>query len=338
MNARNSQKGMTLVELMVAMVLGLIVIGGVVSVLVSNKRSYTTNEGLSQVQETARTAFELIARDVRQAGGTGCDNARRMSNVLKPGTAWWLTWNSILGYDEGTADPAVTGGAAVTNRVEADTDTLHLMGIDGAMLPLTSHNAAGGVLQVNAATTPFAVNDIMLVCDFDHSTTFQASAYDATNRTVSHAADTGTPGNCSQGLGYPQDCTNATGNVYAFPQNSQIGRLYAVNWYIGNNGRAADGGRSLYRQRLTNNGVVVTEEIVSGVTDMQITYGVNASDTISTATTLGTGSAAWSPVNSVFITLRVRSTDQRISTSSALNEGRIERPFTYVITLRNRVL
>ena len=227
MNARRFQKGLTLVELMVAMLLGLVVIGGVVSVLVSNKRSFQTNEGLSQIQETARTAFELIARDVRQAGGTGCDNARRMSNVLTPGTAWWLTWNSIMGYDAGAADPAVTGGSAVGNRIEADTDSLHLMGIDGAMLPLLSHNAAGGVLRINAATTPFAVNDIMLVCDFDHSTTFQATAYDAVNRTVSHVAGTGTPGNCSQGLGFPQDCTNATGNVYTFPQNSQIGRLYA---------------------------------------------------------------------------------------------------------------
>jgi type IV pilus assembly protein PilW len=322
---------------MVAMVLGLIVIGGVVSVLVSNKRSFRTNEGLSQIQETARTAFELIARDVRQAGGTGCVNARRMANVLNPGTAWWLTWNSVLGYDAGTADPAVTGGTAVGQRVEGDTDSLHLMGIDGAMLPITSHNAAGGVLTINATTTPFVANDIMLVCSFDHSTTFQATAYNSTLRTITHAAGTGSPGNCSQGLGFPQDCTSATGNVYTFPQNSQIGRLYAVNWYIGNNGRAADGGRSLYRQRLGNNGAVTTEEIVSGVTDMQIRYGVNASNTITTASTLGTGSAAWSPVSSVFITLTVRSTDQRVSSDSTVNDGRIERTFTYVITLRNRV-
>jgi type IV pilus assembly protein PilW len=336
MNARRFQKGMTLVELMVSMVLGLIVIGGVVSVLVSNKNSYRTNEGLSQVQETARTAFELIARDVRQAGGTGCDNARRMANVLNVGTAWWLTWNSILGYDAGVDDPAVVEGTAVSDRIQTETDSLHLMGIDGAMLPVNTHNAATGVITVNALTTPFAVNDIMVVCDFDHSTTFQATAYDATNRTVTHGASGSSPGNCSQGLGFPQDCTSATGNVYTFPQNAQIGRLYAVDWYIGHNGRTADGDRSLYRQRIGTGGVAVTEEIVSGVTDMQIRYGVNGSNTISDASGL-VGGAAWAPVNSVFITLTVRSTDQRVSTNTTVNEGRIERTFTYVITLRNRV-
>jgi type IV pilus assembly protein PilW len=189
---------------------------------------------------------------------------------------------------------------------------------------------------VNALTTPFAANDIMIVCDFDHSATFQATAYDATNRTVSHLSGVGTPGNCSQGLGFPQDCTSSTGNVYTFPQNSQIGRLYAVAWYIGHNGRAGDGDRSLYRQRIGAGGAAVTEEIVSGVTDMQIRYGVNGSNTIGDASSL-VGGAAWAPVNSVFVTLTVRSTDQRVSTNSATNDGRIERTFTYVITLRNRV-
>ncbi len=210
MNFRRFQAGFTLVELMVSMVLGIVVIGGVVSVLVANKNSYRTNEGLSQVQEAARTAFELMARDVRQAGGTGCDSARRMANVLNPGTEWWLTWDSIRGYDDAEDDPAVTEGTADGNRI-AGTDSLHLMGIDGAMLPILSHNSGGGQLRVNAATTPFAANDIMLVCDFDHSATFQASAYDTTNRIVTHAAGAGTPGNCSQGLGFPTDCIELHG-------------------------------------------------------------------------------------------------------------------------------
>jgi type IV pilus assembly protein PilW len=210
-----------------------------------------------------------------------------------------------------------------------------MMGIDGGMLPILSHDAAGGVLRVNAATSSFAAGDIMLVCDMDHTATFQASAYDPTNVTVSHTAGVGTPGNCLQGLGYPTDCAGVD-NVHIFNQNSQIGRLYAVDWYVGNNGRAADGGTSLYRRRLGPNATVVTEEIVSGVTNMQIQYGVNGSNLISNASAL-VGAAAWAPVNSVFITLTVRSTDAQISTSRTVNQGRLERTFTYVITLRNRV-
>lgn len=333
MNARR-QRGMTLVELMVSLVLGLVIIGGVVSVLLANKRSFRSNEGLSQIQETARTAFELLARDIRQAGGTGCDSARRMANVLTPpATAWWEAWASVQGFDEGVDDPALVEGTAVGNRV-ADTDSLQLMGVEGGFLPVASHNAAGAVIRINAASTSFAAGDIMLVCDFDHSATFQATAYDATNVTVTHASGSGTPGNCTQDLSFPTNC--ASGTNYTFPQNSQIGRLYAVDWYIGNNGRDDEGGRSLYRVRLGPNAAMVTEEVVAGVTDMQITYGTNGSDTIVDATAL-VGAAAWAPVNSVFITLTVQSADANVSTDNTVNEGRLERTFTYLVTLRNRV-
>lgn len=331
------QKGMTLVELMVAMVLGLVIVAGVVSVLLANKRSFRSNEGLAQIQETARSTFELLARDIRQAGGTGCDSARRMANVLTPpATDWWQTWASVRGYDGAEADPAVATGTAVGERVNG-TDSLALMGVDGGFLSVDSHNAATGLVRINAASTNFAAGDIMLICDFDHSTTFQATSYDAASVSLEHLSGAGAPGNCSQGLGFPTDCTNSTGNVYTFPQNSQLGRLYAVDWYVGNNGRAADGGRSLYRVRLGPNAALITEEVVSGVTDMQITYGTNGSNDIVDATAL-VGAAAWAPVNSVFITLTVRSTDANVSTDTSVKEGRLERTFTYVVTLRNRVL
>jgi type IV pilus assembly protein PilW len=209
------------------------------------------------------------------------------------------------------------------------------MGIEGQMYPILSHDAAGGSLRINAAATPFAAGDIMLVCDFDHTTTFQASAYDTANIAVSHTSGGASPGNCSQGLGFPTNCASSTGNVYLFPQNSQIGRLYAVDWYVGNNGRTDDVGTSLFRRRLGPNATVITEEIVSGVTDMQIQYGRNGTDTINDASGI-VGAVAWRNVNSAFITLTVRSSDVNVSSSTA-NSGRIERQFTYLITMRNRV-
>jgi hypothetical protein len=71
---------------------------------------------------------------------------------------------------------------------------------------------------------------------------------------------------------------------------------------------------------------------------MQITYGVRDTDNISDATTLGVTAAAWLPINSVFVTLTVRSSDARISTNSGASQGRIERTFTYLVNLRNRSL
>jgi type IV pilus assembly protein PilW len=150
---------------------------------------------------------------------------------------------------------------------------------------------------------------------------------------VSVSVAGGTLGNCSSGLGYPAVCDGGSGAVYEFPENAQIGRLMAAVWYIGNNGRPEDGGRSLYRRRLATGGTEATEEIVAGVTDMQIRYGENDSDDVGEATDVG----SWPDVNSVFVTLTVDSSSSNVTTNPGENQGRISRTFTYLITLRNRV-
>jgi len=331
MSRSHLSRGFTLIELMVSLVLGLVVVGGVISVLIANKNSYRTNEGLSQIQESARTAFELLARDVRQAGSTGCDNARRMSNVLNTSAPWYRNWASVQGFDG--ADTAVTTGAATGNRV-AGTDTLHMHGIEGGGYPVLTHTPATTSIVLNVTAATLAANDILMICDFDHAAIFQAQSYTPGTFTIAYASGAGTPGNCTTNLSFPRDCS--TGTAYPFPRNSWVGRLQAVTWYVGNNGRAADGGRSLYRIRLGAGGTPVTEEVVAGVTDMQIEYGTNGSDTITDATSI-VGPAAWAQVSSVFITLTIASSDARISTASTVNTGRLTKTFTYIVTLRNRV-
>jgi type IV pilus assembly protein PilW len=333
--------GMTLIELMISMVLGLIVIGGVVSVVLANKQSYRTNEGLSQVQESARTAFELMARDVRQAGVNGCDNTGRMANVLKPPDppgvlAWWQTWFGMRGYNEGEVDPAVTIGTAEADRLEG-TDSIQVQGIVGTGLSVEDHDPSSAVLKINAETAEFADDDILIVCDFDHSAMFQVSNYNDENVTVVHATGQGVPENCSKGLGFPTICGGpATGNVYEYGPNSQVARMLAVDWYIGANTRADEGGRSLYRRRLGSGAIEAVEEIVAGVTDMQIRY--RRDDSVGfVAANDPSIPGNWETVNAVEIELTVESTDRRVSTDPNVNTGRLQHKFTHIVTLRNRV-
>ncbi len=60
-------RGLTLVELMVALTLGLIVTLVVVNVFLSNREVYRVNEQLARLQENARYALEVLARDRRDA-------------------------------------------------------------------------------------------------------------------------------------------------------------------------------------------------------------------------------------------------------------------------------
>lgn len=328
------QGGLTLIELMIAMVLGLIVVGGAVSVIIANRQTHRTNEAFSQIQESSRTAFELLVRDIRQAGSTGCGNTDRIGNVLNAGTGWWQNWSGVQGYDGATAAPAVGFGTATGTRV-AGTDAIMVQGLEDTGLYVVSHSTGSGGgaanFQINTPTRDFVDGDVLIVCDFDHATIFQISNYNSSNTTtVFNVGGSISPGNCSKGLGFPTICTT-NGNMYEFKENSTIGRMTAVTWYIGNNGRAAEGGRSLYRIRLGDGGVGVTEEIVAGVVDMQLMFRQGT-----TAALLG-APTNWDLVNAVEVSLTMDSADRNVSVDSATNSGRLRRTFTNLVGLRNRI-
>jgi prepilin-type N-terminal cleavage/methylation domain-containing protein len=61
-------QGFTLVELMVAMVIGLILMLGITAVFSSNKQTYKMQNTLTRMQENGRYGVDLIARDLRRAG------------------------------------------------------------------------------------------------------------------------------------------------------------------------------------------------------------------------------------------------------------------------------
>lgn len=326
-------RGFTLIELMVSMLLGLVIIGGATSVILANRQSYRTNEALSQVQESARTAFELLARDAREAGINGCDSSGGMANVLSTssGTEWWQTWFGIAGYDGTATNPAVLISTNTAERVSG-TDSIILQGIQGTGLTVQTHDAVNANIRLNATGAGIQPGDILIVCDFNHAAMFQVSSYNAGTATLAYQMGSGTPGNCSTGLGYPTIC-GSSGNSYSYGRNSQVARLGAVAWYIGNNGRTNEGGRSLYRHRLGSGTAVIIEEVVAGVTNMEVRYREQGLDEFRDATNV----TNWANVNAMMIELTVQSAEQRTSTDPTVNSGRIERRFTNIVTLRNRV-
>ena len=61
---RKAHAGFNLIELMIAMVLGLMLVGVVISVFLSGNRNYQQNEGLARIQENGRYAIKSIAEDL----------------------------------------------------------------------------------------------------------------------------------------------------------------------------------------------------------------------------------------------------------------------------------
>jgi len=68
MTSRARQRGFSLVEMMVALIIGLFVLAGVGSVYITGKRSYNARDGLSLLQENGRIAIRMIEQTVQRAG------------------------------------------------------------------------------------------------------------------------------------------------------------------------------------------------------------------------------------------------------------------------------
>lgn len=94
--------GFSLIELMVAMSIGLFLVGGLVYAYIGAKRSYNFNQAMARIQENGRFAIQLLTRDIRQAGYMGCaQNSDRIKNTLNPDAEYFARFSPPLnGFDD----------------------------------------------------------------------------------------------------------------------------------------------------------------------------------------------------------------------------------------------
>ncbi|UZG43360.1 PilW family protein [Caldimonas thermodepolymerans] len=338
--ARRMQ-GLTLVELMVAIVLGLLILGGVISIFVSNRQAFRTTEELSRMQENARTAFELMARTLREAGGSACGANLPTAQVINSSaqTAWLADWmqGGLRGYGPNQAFPAKAFGSNPAQRV-AGTPALVMMHGDGnTAFQIVSHDPAAKSFTVGATGHGFATGDILLACDYLQAAIFQTTAADPADTDIAYDAGGAlSPGNCTSNLGLTPanesvQCPSV-GGVHTFT-TGQLMRLSAEAWYVGNyqreDGRA---GRALYRVRLGSQGNVETEELIEGVEDLKLEYLLRNGSSLATSYVEAGSVTDWTQVVSVRVTLTFQGTERTGTDGQALRRQSI-----HVIGLRNRL-
>jgi type IV pilus assembly protein PilW len=324
-----SVRGVTLIELMVALVLGLIVAGAAMAVFITNRQTYIATEGLGRLQEGGRVAFELMSRDLREASTIPCSNETVLKNVVKT-TEWWAArtteippptianaqWDatSFLGYASGGSD-AIQLIAAVSPEVEP--------------IVVRAAPAAGNLLEMNTVTG-LTAGDLLLVCDYGFSskrgpagTIFQATAIDDSAHTIT-IAETGNPGNDTGGGDIFVDEADAN------PQpNGIVSVIHPARWFIAAN---AHGGKSLFRSRLINDDgalSVVDDEVVTNADEMHLTYLIEGGTEYVAAAAVP--AASWGNVVAVRIQLHMVGTD-------LVDGAPIERTLEHVVTVRNRAL
>ncbi len=79
------QQGFSFVELMIAMLLGVILLLGVMQVLISSSTLGTASNNLSVNQDTARTVLGLLGGEAQRSGYKGCGPGGAIENNLNNG-------------------------------------------------------------------------------------------------------------------------------------------------------------------------------------------------------------------------------------------------------------
>ena len=340
------QSGLSLVEMMIGLVLGLVLMGGVLNIFLSNRQAFRVTENLARLQENGRSAYEMLMRDIREAGGNPC-GTRQIGNVLNSSAGlWWANWEggTLRGFDNSAAGDAASQIVAVGNQTGqrvAGTDALLVLSgnvLEGVTISTHSPNGSPANFAVNTVQHGISDGDILIACDYRSGAIFQATnANPGINTTIVHNTGVGSPGNCSKGLGYPSLCT-PNGTPKAYDGGGMLVRFYVAFWYIGNNAR---GGQSLFRLTMVNSGgnqVAQTDEVAEGIQNLQVQFLMRNTTTLALAGSYVDGSAVadWT------ITAPDQAAAARVELTAlsrdavGTNQQPLRRQFLGVAQLRNR--
>lgn len=68
----NKQSGFSLVEIMIALLIGLFLLGGILQMFSASQQTYRMQRNLARLQENGRFALDFITHDIRMTGNWGC--------------------------------------------------------------------------------------------------------------------------------------------------------------------------------------------------------------------------------------------------------------------------
>lgn len=351
---KSRQRGVTLVELMISLLLGLLLTAGIIQVFVGNRVTYAFNDGLSRIQENARFSLDHIAYHTRLAGYKGCISDIAIYNNLETGTDIDFAVDLDNGIQGHEADGAGGWSPALPSQLAAlpsdgghpidDSDVLIVRGVSSNANALVSPftNSASVFVSV---PHDFVEGDLLVATDCQKASIFQVTSISATNVTITHSNDNSfSPGNALPNWNSEQD----------YGLGAEVARLQTYAFYVGLD---ADNRPALYQLRLqgAETSSFVPEVLADAIDAMQVRYGVDslgndgAIDRWDTAAAVNAADT-WENVLSVEITLLARSTEEYGTerdtaaydmgggaSFNAPNDRRLRQVFSTTIGLRNRL-
>lgn len=332
------QRGISLVELMVAVTLSLILGIALIQIFTASRNAYRVQEATSRLQESGRYTVDAIAQDVRMAGYMGCASIDKVPVSIRastpPADVVFDATNVINGLDNvatGNAYSAYPGTDVLVIRRAADTG----IRLDGNM---TADNANISLVD---NSQNFKAGDYLFISDCASADLFCANNVSTGSITIAHSSSCNTSPKLSKVYG-------AEAEVLAF-------RSFA--YFIRDTGRTTKANRpilALWVQSRSGGTLNAAYELVEGVENMQLQYGLDTSgdgtpDVYRSANNLTT--SEWASVVTVRLNLLMQSVDENLVGTSgaqvqtvqfngsalAVNDSRLRQAFSTVIAIRNRL-
>ncbi|UYM15312.1 PilW family protein [Endozoicomonas euniceicola] len=339
--------GVSLVELLVAMLLGLFLIAGIGHLFLSASRTYMLQDELSRIQENARFAMDLLARDIRMAGYTGCPGETPLANVVYTTTdnREWMTH-----FDKGILGLSTANKSRIDSSAISEAIVIHKIDAEQGQ-PVNSHTSSSALL--NVTSHGFDQGDILALVSpgCDQVSVFKA-ADGTTGSSVSHAAGlSGTLYNCTSQLKGHFNCMDSAASAEPYSHNQSIlFPVTSVAYYL----RTNNGQPNLYRKmagEYTSGNARNAEPLLEGIEGLSFLYGYDSDgnrtpDQYRTADSIGLFSNDWTNVVSVRVELLVRSLTEVAENPQPYffagaritpTDHYIRRNFVMTVELRNRV-
>lgn len=378
---RRLSKGFTLVELMIAMLLGAFFLNGVLHIFSAAKQSYRTQENLARLQENGRLALDFISQDVRMAGYWGCSKlAPDTKNFVRSDIFFYQFTKALEGFE---AITPVSAGLSTSvenwapklpvldeafditspDNILEGSDVLTIRKINPQGFLITSIDLKSKSLQVNATANELSAAGIIKPTPANDGVAVVAVSADCASAQAFQITNVLSTGAIEYAAIAPK---TGSALIAARPGNKTITTLpkYTVHlvnttsYYVATKNNE----KLLYRKTNTD----VAEELVDGVEQMQILYGVDSDFTPTlgnysapnyylTADQVGEGN--WDKVVSVRVKLLLATADNVAAHrlpyifNANLNDltetippdkedkedKKIRRVFTATIAIRNRL-
>jgi type IV pilus assembly protein PilW len=275
------QRGMTLVEIMVAITISLVLLSGVMQIFLSSKQTYRMNEELARLQENGRVVVDLLSQDIRMTGYQGCADPEDIPATIvanNPPTTD-LAASALGGSKVGSSawDPAAPSELPTSlTDVNGNSYTLANLPLVNTDVIITQFASAVDAQTTNAASSitgdvqipqnpgNFAANDLLAIADCDSVDIFRASAVTESSGDylISHAATHNSTANLSKAYASGARVYRVESNVYF------VSPARYADGSVKTNNRGATI-NALYRADMDGN----LYSLVEGVDNMQILYG-----------------------------------------------------------------